>query len=500
MSNPSHFRPSCPADPVGREVVLLGLDFGSTTSSAMVASAPVVFNSASGRSEFGLPRMIFKSDPVFTPFDGDAIDLPAIEQHLDIWLNQARILPKDIFSGGAIVTGLAAKRKNARALARLVHDKIGDAVMATADDPCLESWLAFMGNCSALSRKHPDICFINLDIGGGTTNPAWGINDTVFGTGCHYIGARHFRFEPRTYRLTQISEYGEGLLKHLGIPKTAGDLLAPPEKEAVLDAYVAALRAVAAGDVRYFASKGLDWLQQVPFAPDFNGKQVKILFSGGVGELIYRGMKGKNLPSTTFYGDLGVDLAEKILADPVLCPPDPEFIPHHLGRATVYGLTLNSTQISGTTLFISHPDMLPVRDLPIVARLPITAGENEIRAALSLVRKKKEGACIQILAANGTDCAPNHGIVSTGASLDKVRSFGRKVHELVGQLEFAPNQLVALVAPHNYGQALGNYATNWRQSPVNFIVVDEIQNQRAHFVNIGRPLNQMVPVSFYGVH
>jgi len=58
---------------------------------------------------------------------------------------------------------------------------------------------------------------------------------------------------------------------------------------------------------------------------------------------------------------------------------------------------------------------------------------------------------------------------------------------------------VVLLVPYNYGQTLGNYATNWRQSPFGFIVIDEISDRGAHFVNIGRLRNNLVPVSFYGV-
>jgi ethanolamine utilization protein EutA len=58
---------------------------------------------------------------------------------------------------------------------------------------------------------------------------------------------------------------------------------------------------------------------------------------------------------------------------------------------------------------------------------------------------------------------------------------------------------VVVLVPYNYGQALGNYASRWRQEPFDFIVIDEIPDRHAHFVNIGRLHNNIVPVSFYGV-
>ena len=53
-----------------------------------------------------------------------------------------------------------------------------------------------MGNCQSLSRSHPQMPFVNLDIGGGTTNLAVGIDGRVVGTGCLMVGARHFQFNP----------------------------------------------------------------------------------------------------------------------------------------------------------------------------------------------------------------------------------------------------------------------------------------------------------------
>ncbi len=189
---------SCGAD---SRVTLLGLDFGSTTSSAVAATVAVESNCVTGRMQFGNPQTVYRSEPSFTPFRGDALDEDRLKRLLDRWLEQSELRPEEIFAGGSIITGLAAQRKNAAALTRLVQKRIGESLTATAGDPCLESWLAFMGSCSALSRHYPTQPFINLDIGGGTTNPALGLNGNVLGTGCYFIGARHFQFVPGTYKL-----------------------------------------------------------------------------------------------------------------------------------------------------------------------------------------------------------------------------------------------------------------------------------------------------------
>ena len=481
-------------------ITMMGLDFGSTTSSAMVAEAKVGLNSVSGRMEFGRPQVVYRSDSVFTPFDGEKIDAVRVGHYLDQWIAESNVRCEDIFAGGVIITGLAAKQVNAGALARLVGKRIGEAVIATADDPCLESWLAFMGSCSALSRLYPETPFINLDIGGGTTNPAMGINGNVLHTGCYFIGARHFRFTPGTYRLKAISSYGRSILKDLAIFKKTGDTFSESETDAVLGFYVSALEAIVTGDADFFNTAAGRLHRQVPFEIDTDGQSLPTLtFSGGIGELIYRSSRGRELPGTTFYGDLGIDLARKIMKSPVLSAHIRTTIPENMGRATVYGLALHSTEVSGTTIFLSRSECLPCRDLPIVARLSLDAGPKEIQKALLLVGNSNNGACIQILS-DRNEKRPQAGItLPPGESLARIKYFGKGLAENCERLRFLLHQTLVLLVPFNYGQALGNYASNWRQSPVNFIVIDEIPDRSAHFVNIGRLHGNIVPVSFYGV-
>jgi ethanolamine utilization protein EutA (predicted chaperonin) len=69
-----------------QRVKLLGLDFGSTTSSALVAEASVTSNCITGRMEFGAPQVVFKSTPVFTPFIQGSIDEVAIAALIRQWL------------------------------------------------------------------------------------------------------------------------------------------------------------------------------------------------------------------------------------------------------------------------------------------------------------------------------------------------------------------------------------------------------------------------------
>src|SRR5438067_4138525 len=193
-------------------IQLVGLDFGTTTSSVVVASARLTRAAGTGRVELDQVRECYRSPMVFTPLDeNDRLDMPQVEAHLDVWLAAGDVRSVEVFGGGALLTGLTAQKDNAAALVGLIRRRLGDALVATADDPCLESWLAFMGSCAGLSRAHPEQAILNLDIGGGTTNLALGCAGEILRTGCLFVGARHIQVVPGGYRLVKLSRYARAL-------------------------------------------------------------------------------------------------------------------------------------------------------------------------------------------------------------------------------------------------------------------------------------------------
>lgn len=474
----------------GSRLRLLGLDFGSTTSSMMVAEAEIGRHSLTGRMGFGEPRILHRSQPVFTPFRQQTLDETAISRLLDDWLQHAGWQPGSASpaAGAALITGLAARSDNARTLARLISERIGDSLIASADDPRLESWLAFMGSCATLSRAHPQHALINLDIGGGTTNPALGINGQISACGCFYIGARHLTFVPGSYRLSGLSATGQSLLHHLGINKQPGDDLSPEEVAQVVRLMVEALEAIASGDGNFFRQSDChQQLVQVPFpaAAALDTPRL-ITFSGGVGELIYRHINGHGWPGTSYFGDLGVDLARAIVQSGVLSAAL-HIQPEHAGRATVMGLTLHSCDVSGSSLYLSHPQQLPLRDLPIISRLPADTGAGGWQQALALAAGCRQGACLSIEQSGQAD---HHSI----------RTLADNIRNAIRAVRLPPSQPLVLLMDTNLGKTLGQYITDWGKEPRALFVIDEIPLREARFVQIGRPHQHIVPVSFFGMN
>src|ERR1043166_4628063 len=92
-------------------VKLIGLDFGTTTSSAVIASARLQ-KTATGRVQLDDEHEIYRSEMVFTPIrEDDRIDIQAIESLLDFWLEAGQVRAGELFGGGALLTGLTARKE-----------------------------------------------------------------------------------------------------------------------------------------------------------------------------------------------------------------------------------------------------------------------------------------------------------------------------------------------------------------------------------------------------
>jgi ethanolamine utilization protein EutA len=475
---------------------LVAFDFGSTTAKALEATAELVKNVVTGRTEIQSLEILSRNEPVFTPFKGEDIDFEELTKLVDFWLTSKGTLDKmTTVTGGVIITGLAAKKRNARVIADTVRKRLGEAVIAVADDPSKESWLAFMGSCATLSGTHPQIQFINMDIGGGTTNLARGVNSHVQATGSLWIGARHFQFTPGTYQLREVSRYGLCVLEHLQIKTSVGQELSPAAVAKIVAFYVDCLESIAKGKLLTRAR----FLEQLAFPAVRRRPEVVITFSGGVGELVYRYAKGERF-SVTLYGDLGDDLARGIVQSPLLSRHLASFVPANLGRATVSGLAFFGVEASGATVYLPNRAILPLRDLPLLGRISSKTTKVELEQLFTRAFGFPGGACLR------ADCESE--------SLDDVRFLAKKVAAVLKTCSKSSRNRYANEAPliiflaQNLGKTFGQYATEWGRIAANLIVIDEIESsvvdQKACFASIfpcedgtnSRSGNMLV--SFYG--
>jgi ethanolamine utilization protein EutA len=470
-----------------KEVQLVGIDVGSTTCSAIVATAHLVENSVGRRRELTGVRECFRSEMVFTPYTESGIDEQTLGIYLRNWLGDAGVQPDQVFGGGALLTGLAAQQANARRVVQLVREVAGDALVATADDPGLESWLAFLGSCDALSRANPQTPILNLDIGGGTTNLALGKAGQVLRTGCLSIGARHIQVEPGVYRITSLTPQARATFAHLGIARDVGQQLTPGEVDAVLEFYVRIIEYELQPDARQADVDIRRDYEQVPFHLPHGFDSYAVTVSGGVGELVYAHLHGEPWPSTTKFGDLGIDLARRLVeASPWAGQLNSKtFLPAGGGRATVLGLLRHATEVSGSTIYLPHPECLPVAEVPLVGSISPETSDEELGFLLEFVGHSPRGGGLFVALGS-----------NPGTS---VRDLGRRLADACRTIAFPPERPLVLLLSENLGKTLGHYITEWGAAPLNLIVIDEITARDAQFVHIGRPREQVVPVSFFGL-
>jgi ethanolamine utilization protein EutA len=460
-------------------IQLVGLDIGSTTSRVAIADARVTRGAASGRYELGQIEERIRTEPARTPFRGDALDEEALLALVDGALAAGGATPGELFGGGALLTGLAARAPNAAGVVEALRSRVGDAVVATAGDPRLEAWLAFHGNAGELSRGAPERFVLNIDIGGGTTNLAVGRAGEVVSTGWMWIGARHVEVEVGSHRVVRCSVEARCTMQRLGLEKHPGDVLSPRELELLLDAWIERLEGALTGDPR----PDTDGLEPARIVLPAERDRIDLAFSGGVGGLVYDILAGQQLPPTTAYGDLGIELAQRIASSPVL--GQRVLVPGGRGRATVYGLLRHQTQISGATVFLPGGGRCPAGDLPVLGSLEADGGDDELARLLALAQAARPAGCIVV-----------RGPLDGRAIRDVGRALGAALQALAARGPLVP--LVVLIE-QNLAKALGGYATEWGRYPLPLIVLDEVFPRGAELVRIGAPHGGVVPLSFFGM-
>lgn len=299
---------------------------------------------------------------ILTPYSSERrIDTDALGKFIARSYDEASWSPDDVDTGAVITTGEAARKENASAIVQLFSAQAGKFVCATAGHH-LESLLAAHGSGAvALSREAATPLVLNVDIGGGTTKLAVCRDGRVEETAAIDVGARLVSWDAAG-TIRAVTRAGARVAKQAGVRIAVGD----PRDERALEALAERIADLA---LRAPLGKDFDdaslWLTEPLLA---RGPFHTLVFSGGVGEYIYGWQAAE-------FGDLGVRLGRAIVrrlaAFEVLRPVESI-------RATCIGASQYSVQVSGDTLFLSDPGLLPLRDLAAVAVRAETASAGPI--------------------------------------------------------------------------------------------------------------------------
>jgi ethanolamine utilization protein EutA len=320
---------------------------------------------------------LFQSDVALTPYRSEElIDEAKLGDIIDDAYAAAGIDADDIDTGAVILTGEALRRENAKAIAGIIAEKGGEFVCATAGHH-MEAMLAAYGSGAATVSHAEGKRILNIDIGGGTTKLAVVEHGKVAATAAVHIGGR-LQVVDAAGRIVRLDPAGKTHARRAGFSWNVGDATKAADLDRVAEGMADTL--VAALAARPLPHDVAHLYLTDPIA-DF-GAIDGIMFSGGVGEYVYR-------REDRDFGDLGRRLGHAIKrridagALPWKLLPAGECI-----RATALGASEYSVQLSGNTSYISAPGaLLPRRNLQVLQPDYVCADAIDPDAVAAAIRR-----------------------------------------------------------------------------------------------------------------
>jgi ethanolamine utilization protein EutA (predicted chaperonin) len=333
-------------------ILSVGVDIGSSTSHLVFSR--IVLERLDSRYIVSEREAFFESDIILTPYaSADTIDAEALGRFLERQYADANVDPDEIDTGALILTGVAVQRSNARRIGELFARQVGKMVAVSAGDS-LETTMAAYGSGAVARSISTRASVMNVDVGGGTSKIAICSDGRVIDVTAIEVGARLICVEEEG-RIVRLEDAGRRFADALGIPLELGALLRPADAEAIAGRMADCLFDAMRGEAPSLAGRSL---LRIP--PLSARSAVRMLtFSGGVSEYIH----GRQSAS---FGDLGPQLAAAIRVRAQNWDAQVEPAAARI-RATVIGASQYTTQVSGSTIYVSPLDILPLRNLPVIA-------------------------------------------------------------------------------------------------------------------------------------
>src|SRR5579885_2958106 len=338
------------------ELMTVGIDIGSSTSHLLFAKIHLERERQRSSSRFVLVHrdIVWRSPIMLTPFTEDGlIDAVRLARFIKQSYADAGIEREDVDSGAVILTGEAIKRRNAQAIDELFAAEAGKFVCATAGHR-LEATLAAHGSGAVKLSRERGACILHVDIGGGTTKLALIDKGVLVGVAAFAVGGRLIAAD-HAGEFTRVDDSARLVADALGIGTNAAALASPDTRRAV---------------ARRLARIAADYIVGAP--PDALGQALllagplpstaipeAITFSGGVSEYVF-GYENRD------YGDIAKLLAEELRAELRTRTTLTLIDPGQRIRATVIGASQFTVQVSGKTIHLPRPAVLPVRNVPVV--------------------------------------------------------------------------------------------------------------------------------------
>jgi len=451
------------------EICLLsvGVDIGSSTSH--LAFSRIVLERLDNRYVVTQRETFFESEILLTPYTADGlIDADTIGRFLDRQYRDAQVEPNEIDTGALILTGVAVQRVNARRIGELFAGQAGKMVAVSAGDALEAKMAAFGSGAVARSIREP-LTVMNVDIGGGTSKIAVCADGRVVDATAVDVGARLVCVD-QDRLITRIEKPMRSLAAELGLELALGGVLdevaAVRLAELMADRLVDAIRGLSP------RAAGASLLR----LPPLRSHQIDhVVFSGGVAEYFY-----DRQPNA--FGDLGPELARAVRGRIAR-------LGYQVGepaeriRATVIGASQYTSQVSGSTIYVSPLDVLPLRNVPvIVPKMNLNDDVIDPRAVSAAVRSELE--------ALGLDASGAVAVFVTwegSATFQRVDAFCRGLAEGLAQ-PLGRGQPLIIVGDGDVGGLLGIHCREELKLKNPIVSIDGLQLTEFNYIDIGAVL------------
>jgi ethanolamine utilization protein EutA (predicted chaperonin) len=462
------------------ELATIGIDIGSSTSHLLFAKV-LLQRQAQGLSSRFVPvhrEITWRSPIMLTPFLPDGtIDAGRLGDFIRDAYADAGFARRDIDSGAVILTGEAIKRKNARAIDELFAEEAGKFVCATAGHK-LECRLAALGSGAVRLSKERAACVLHVDVGGGTTKLALIDNGVIRDVAAFAVGGRLVA-QDADGAWTRVDESARLVAAELSLSTDPASLADGDVRRRIA-------RRLAAVAADHILGAPLDALGRSLLLTEALARKIAptaITFSGGVSEYIFN-------YEARDYGDIAALLASELGQALGQRTPLPLIDPGQRIRATVIGASQFTVQVSGKTIHLSDPGVLPVHNVPVVHVGLDLSGPIDQDAVAAAIRAGREqldlaaGARVAIAFAWTGDPEYRRLAAAGRAIMQALAPDGRR------------EELLLLMIDGDVGKSLGRLIERELGLAGPLVSIDGVQLQELDFVDVGALISPpgVVPV------
>jgi len=449
-----------------RTLISVGVDVGTATTKIILSR--LVLQDASvipgpSRLRIASRSVLYRGRLHETPTAGGHLDEARLNAYLENAYAEAAIDRRMVESGGVIITGEAAQKENARRLAMSLANQAGSFVVATAG-PHLEAILAARGSGAAARSAMIGGNVASVDIGGGTTNIAIFGQGKVIETACVNLGGRAVTLDidPSGCSIARMTPLSRLVLPALSPGQSVDGASLRLAGERIADLLAGALVGEPAPAAGFYDGPALPRSTRID----------EVWVSGGVGAFV-----GERFdPSAVMrFGDLGPAIGWALV--PALQRRGLRWVPaQETTYATVIGVGVHSLQLSGGTIHLADPTVLPLTNIPVVSFDPHGSSTEWVRKQIA--RYAADGPFALHIGR-----LPEVTFAALNSLADRIQSgLPERAHPLV------------IVAEQDIAAALGLILQTAGVRQV--IALDEVAVSEGSYLDIGRPLarDSVLPV------